>query len=150
MDLSIVYFILLMFFCVAMVWVCWYVVYRQTVIKKKIDKDTKENGNYYFGRIVKIEVISHDPETDINTYSAEVYFYCREEMRTRSVTENCGYNKFEYPIGSYVKIKYYNDDINFDEDSLNVTQMPENIKAFLKEKTDNIKEEELKRKPNFY
>ena len=140
-------------FYVCVISFCIYFIYTESKIireKKQKDKRTEQYGNYYYGRIVKIDVLSYDQEHDIRTYGAEVCFYCREEMRVRKVSDKCGYNKFEYPIGSYVKIKYYDDDINFDEDSANVTGMPENIKQFLKEKTDPMIEEELKAKPNFY
>ena len=52
---------------------------------------------------------------DAPEYQADVYLYITSEGRTETITEIIGFDPMKYPIKSYVKVKYYQGDINIEE-----------------------------------
>lgn len=79
-------------------------------------KDIKETGEYVNGQPI---------------YKAEFIIYVESEYTTKEITEKIGMNPEKYPIGSYVKAKYYNNDINI-LDKIDDINIPEEIKQKIK------------------
>lgn len=107
-----------------------------------IDKKTDKKGIECYGRIISISesgtYLNGKPE-----YKAEFLVYVYIENITKNIYETIGFNKEKYPLGSYVKLKYYNNDINIIELIENTNNIPENILKYLDveiDKNENIDE----------
>ncbi len=79
-------------------------------------KDIQETGEYVNGAPI---------------YKAEFNVYVESEYRTFELSEKIGMKPEKYPIGSYAKLKYYDNDINIIE-SIEETSIPEEIKEKIK------------------
>ena len=83
---------------------------------KKIAKDKKTDlhGEETFGRVIDV----HPNGNTFNgrrQYNALVEVYIKSENKTVQIEEVSGLGRSDYDIGDYVKVKYYNGDINFIE-----------------------------------
>ena len=79
-------------------------------------KDIKETGKY----------INDNP-----IYKAKFSVFVESLYEVKEIEEDLGKSKEEYPVGTYVKVKYYNDDINIIE-KLEEDRVPEEIKQKIK------------------
>lgn len=78
------------------------------------DKKTEKNGEECYGIVESTNTtgayVNGRPE-----YEALVQIYISSQNKTERITEKIGFDYNKYPIGSYVKVKYYNGDINIKE-----------------------------------
>lgn len=84
-------------------------------------KEIKESGKY----------INNYP-----IYKAEFNVYVESTCEKIEIEEEIGTKPEKYPIGSYVKVKYYNKDINI-IDKLDENLIPEEIKQKIKVEVTN-------------
>ena len=99
--------------------------------KVKKDKNTKKFGLPGYGIIRDIKptgcYVNEQPE-----FKASVDIINPETNQLETIDEVVGFNYNKYPINSYVNIKYYQGDINF-EGLVDKSQIPDSIKDSLKE-----------------
>lgn len=103
------------------------------------NKETAKYGEECFGKVVG----HYDTGIRVNEnplYGAKVVVYINSENRTMLVKEKMGYNPNLYKVGSYVKVEYYNEDINF------ICEVPENmvsvsIRETIEKDTNNYSED---------
>lgn len=80
---------------------------------KKIIRNTATNinGEDCFGKVCNIynsgTYVNGNPE-----FKADIVVYISSIQETKIISEVVGFNRNQYPIGSYVLLKYYNGDIN--------------------------------------
>ncbi len=81
------------------------------IIKIIRDTSTSVKGEECFGKICNIynsgAYINGRPEL-----KADILVYISSTQETQIVSETIGFNMYKYRTGSYVKLKYYNGDIN--------------------------------------
>lgn len=105
---------------------------RKVIINYNID--TK--GEECYGRISRI-YNSGNYVNDRPELKADVIVYIPSLSDTDVISEVIGFDYSKYPKDSYVKVKYYNGDINFDE-VIDENMIPTGIK----EKIDELIEED--------
>lgn len=98
---------------------------------KEISKNraTEKNGKQCFGKVFGIEETG-DRVNGKSLYKAKLLVYVPEESTVEIFEESIGFDYTKYPIGSYVSVKYYCGDINF-EYSVYEKNVPEYIKQKL-------------------
>ena len=96
---------------------------------------TKKHGERCYGRVLDVRR-NGVYVNNVPMYKAQVMIYSNDEMCEQTVWEDIGYDPSLYPVGSFVKVLYYQGDINFDSESTQVDDMPNNTKEYLLSKTD--------------
>ena len=106
---------------------------------KKVYKDyqTKKNGEECYGRIVSIQPTGKSVN-DKPIYKAEILIYSENEGKEYTISEEIGYNPEKYPVGNFLRVLYYNGDINIIKDSITEKDIPENMKDYLYSKSPAI------------
>ena len=95
---------------------------------RKIIRDTSTNlkGEECFGKVCNIynsgSYVNGKPEL-----KADILVYINSIQETKMLSEVIGFDMYKYRIGSYVKLKYYNDDINL-EGIIDVSELPSDAK----------------------
>ena len=95
---------------------------------RKILRDTSTNlkGEECFGKVCNIynsgAYVNGRPEL-----KADILVYIPSIQETKIVSEIIGFDMYKYRIGSYVKLKYYNGDINF-KGIVDVYELPSDAK----------------------
>lgn len=93
--------------------------------KMQADVATEDFGEECFGRICKL---SSTGSSNGNTYySATIIAYLPKEGIVKFFNEDIGYNCYEFPEGTYLRLKYFQDDANIKE-IVNENIIPEKIK----------------------
>lgn len=109
----------------------WYIgiyVLKNGLKKMKADIATENFGEECFGRIYEL---SSAGSTNGNTfYRANIIAYLPNEGIVKTFQEDIGYNFYEFPEGSYVRLKYFQDDVNIIEIA-NENIIPEKVKSKL-------------------
>jgi hypothetical protein len=105
-------------------------------LKKIIqNKKTEKYGEICYGIITNVypdgSYVNDAPE-----YQADVYLYITSEGRTETITEIIGFDPMKYPIKSYVKVKYYQGDINIEEGLSSIKDIPMATQRYFKEYED--------------
>lgn len=81
--------------------------------KMQADIATEDFGEECFGRICKL---SSTGSSNGNTYyEATIIAYLPKEGNIKTFKEDIGYNFYEFPEGSYVRLKYFQNDVNIKE-----------------------------------
>ena len=74
---------------------------------------TKTKGEECYGRITNVynsgAYVNDRPEL-----KADFLVYMPSTQSTQMLSEKIGFNRYKYPIGSYVRLKHYNGDINIE------------------------------------
>ena len=97
------------------------------------DRKTSANGEICYGIITNIDSDSSSVQVNGQSqYKATVDFYVSSMNCMKSLSESVGYKFGKYSIGSCVKIKFYNDDINIIENNIDINTLPYNIQDYLK------------------
>lgn len=114
----------------------WYVgiVFVKAGYKQyKANKNTDLYGEECFGKVIKVyetgAYVNDSPE-----YKADFVVYIPSINEVLVVSEVIGYTTREYPIGSSIRGKYYNGDVNIIEKGTIVTLSPfaeEKIKEYM-------------------
>lgn len=106
----------------------WYIgiyMLKNGLKKMKADLATEDFGEECFGRIAEL---SSTGSTNGNTYyKATIIAYLPKEGIVKTFQEDIGYNYYEFPEGSYLRLKYFQDDVNIKE-IVNENIIPEKIK----------------------
>lgn len=68
---------------------------------------------------------------DAPIYIAEFKVYDENTMEAKIIKEEVGIFPSKYPIGAYIKVKYYNNDVNLIK-VVSEEEVPENIMRFIK------------------
>ncbi len=105
-------------------------------IKKIIqNKKTEKYGEICYGIVTNVypdgSYVNNAPE-----YQADVYLYITSEGRTDTITEIIGFDPMKYPTKSYVKVKYYQGDINIIEGLNSIKDVPMATQRYFKEYED--------------
>lgn len=102
---------------------------------KKVIKDmkTKNKGEECFG-IIKNKYTTGNYVNNNPQYKVDVCVYIESENRVETISEVIGFNPEKYMINSYVKLKYYDNDINIIE-NVDYTNISENAKYYLKDQS---------------
>jgi hypothetical protein len=150
---------ILFVFCIAMVLIIGY------FKKKKIDVTTKVHGEECYAKVLDCLETGNFA---FNKREVKVIalLYSEHENKRRVLEEVVGYNNIEsYPKDSYLKVIYYNDDINV-KNIIDEREVPSNIKTYLnddlatkaydefkkeqkeKQEEQKLKEEAINRKIN--
>ena len=74
------------------------------------DKLTEKNGVYSIGKILQVYPVGIS-NTNGNLHNAEVAV-CLPNREIKTFVEEIGFPPFAYQADDYVKVKYYNSDIN--------------------------------------
>lgn len=98
---------------------------------KKIIKDstTNKNGEICFGKICNI----YHSGTYVNGYpelKADILVFIPSTQETKTISEIIGFDINKYQIDSYVRLKYYNGDVNI-EDVVDSSILPLNAQDIL-------------------
>lgn len=101
---------------------------------------TSKNGEECFG-IIKNVYESGTYINDSAEYKADVIVYIESLGKVEIISEVIGFNLSKFPVGSYVKLKYYNGDINI-LDVVDYNSISENSKYYLKNEESNIEKVE--------
>lgn len=109
------------------------------ISSKKIirDKKTDKYGEIGYGIIQSI----YNSGTYINgvpELKADVLVYLESQNRVETISEIIGMGRPKYQINAVVKLKYYNDDINFIEEVTNYDYLSENIRIFIDNNKTNV------------
>lgn len=108
--------------------VFWYIgiyMLKNGLKKMKADISTEDFGEECFGRIYKL---SSAGSTNGNTYyRATIIAYLPKEGIVKFFNEDIGYNCYDFPEGTYLRLKYFQDDANIKE-IVNENIIPEKIK----------------------
>ncbi len=98
------------------------------------DKKTDDFGNIVFGRILDISTTG-TYTNNIPELKATILAYIPEEGGTRTFTEIIGYSAKDYPPGTFLLLKHFEDDVNIvqiiQEDSVSAVALEK-----LKDKTE--------------
>lgn len=103
--------------------------------KYKTDKNTEEYGEECFAKIRSV-YFSGTVVNNRREYKADFLVYIPSERRVKKISETIGFDPMDYPENGYVKVKYYQDDINIKE-TLSVDFVPKNIKNFIEDYKGN-------------
>ena len=98
---------------------------------------TRTHGELCYGRVLAVERTG----TYVNErpiFKAEIYLHSQLDGEDYTIWEEVGFNPQKYPTGSFVQVKYYKGDINFDETSAYTEDIPESMKQYLLSKTANL------------
>lgn len=121
----------------------WYIgiyILKSGLKKKKADVATENFGEECFGRITEL---SSAGSTNGNTfYRATIIAYLPQEGIVKTFQEDIGYNYYEFPEGSYLRLKYFQDDVNIKE-IINENKIPEKIRSILVMPEENQKFEKI-------
>lgn len=110
-------------------------------IKKRIaDSNTEKFGIDAYGKICKIESIGSSNGNSY--YKACVAVYVPSENITKIIDEDIGYYSNKFSEVSYLRLKYYEGDINIKEE-IDGKYIPENIKSIIDELVKNSEEQEI-------
>ena len=100
-----------------------------------IYKKTEKYGEICYGIVTNVypdgSYVNNAPE-----YQADVYLYITSEGRTDTITEIIGFDPMKYPTKSYVKVKYYQGDINIIEGLNSIKDVPMATQRYFKEYED--------------
>lgn len=106
----------------------WYIgiyLLKSGLRKMKADAATEDFGEECFGRICEL---SSTGSTNGNTfYRATIIAYLPKEGIVKTFQEDIGYNYYEFPEGSYLRLKYFQDDVNIKE-IINENIIPEKVR----------------------
>lgn len=95
--------------------------------KLVIDFSTNTKGEECFGKIYNTYnsgvYINESPEL-----KADILVYIPSIGETRVISEVIGFDRLKYPFGSFVKLKYYNGDINL-QAVVDEQELPANARA---------------------
>lgn len=95
-------------------WVIGIFMLFKGIIKIIKDTSTNMNGEECFGRICDIYPsgarVNGRPE-----FKADFLVYIPSTQETTVISEKIGFNRYKYSKGYYVRLKYYNGDINIEE-----------------------------------
>lgn len=100
-------------FFLGMFWAVGIFILFRGIIKIIKDISTNIKGEECFGKVYNI----YNSGTYVNgrpELKADILVYIQSLQDTMIVSEIIGFNIGKYRIGSYVKLKYYNGDINFE------------------------------------
>ena len=101
---------------------------------------TAKNGKYYIGKIIEVYP-SGNSVNGRSLYNAEITFYIDSENEIKTLKETVGYSEDKYPIGSYVKVKYYKNDINIIEAIEDESLVPYKLKDIKVDNDEDIIEQ---------
>ena len=102
---------------------------------KKVFKDSKTNskGELCYGVITDISPDEGGVQVNGRAQSKVTVQFFVESLNTmKTLSENIGFKEDEYSIGSCVRIKYYDGDINIVEKYVDINQVPVNIQNYLR------------------
>lgn len=89
------------------------------------DKSTEKNGEICYGRIKEISPTGVTVNGN-QQLKAKVYFYIPSLNKEEILDEVIGYSYNSYHEGEYVKLKYYNNDINI-LGKVDKNEVPQNV-----------------------
>lgn len=92
-------------------WIIGIIMVIVGIKKEKRDKKTEQYGEECYGKIMNV----YPSGTYVNNrplFKADFKIYIPSERVVRTISEEVGFNPVDYPINGYVKIKYYDNDIN--------------------------------------
>ena len=115
-------------------WIIGIIILGLGIKKYKQDKATENFGQECYAKIVNV----YPSGTRINNrmeFKADFLVYVPMRGNVIKVAEIIGFNPVDYPVNSYAKVKYYNNDINFIE-NLSIDRVPVNIRDSI----DNYKQ----------
>lgn len=98
------------------------------VAKMISDKKTDKNGIECFGYIDSVEAFVGDEST------AKMRVYISTENRVLKIEEDVNGKTAEYAAGDFIRVKYYNDDVNVLSRVEDEGEIPEDIRNVLKPK----------------
>ena len=75
-------------------------------------------------------------------YKVEIIVYSNKEATDYTVWEDIGFDPGRFKLGSFIKVLYYNGDVNFTENSNYAENIPESIKEYLLSKSQYLINEE--------
>lgn len=97
------------------------------IIRKTLRKNLiNTKGEECFGRVQNV----YNPGIYVNEkpgLKADILMYIPSIQDTQTSSKTIGFDKDQYPIGSYVKLKYYNGDINI-EGPIDEFELPSDVK----------------------
>lgn len=93
------------------------------------NRKTEKHGTQCFGMICDIQKTGAYSNGKAE-YKAKVYFINPETRGIEKLEEIIGFDYNKYQIGSYIKCKYYQDDINI-SDQIQDYEVPEYIREYL-------------------
>lgn len=106
------------------------------IITVKKDSDTENKGELAYGRITRVyksgTYINNRPE-----YKIDAKVFIPSTFETTMLSEVIGFNRSLYPVGTYVEVKYYNNDINIVR-MIDLEEMPSHIADRLYKETASI------------
>lgn len=118
----------------SMFWYVGIVMVKSGIKQYKANKNTDLYGEECYGKITAVyetgSYVNDNPE-----YKADIVVYIPSINDVVTVSEVIGYSKKEYPLGTPVRGKYYNGDINIIERGPIVTMSPfaeEKINEYMK------------------
>lgn len=109
-----------------------------TGLRKLIrDGRTEKQGEICYGMVENVypsgSYVNGQP-----LYKADVLVFIPSENREATISENIGFKSYDYPVQSFVKVKYFNNDINIKE-RLSLEKVPLDIKErFISNRTQPI------------
>ena len=102
---------------------------------------TTNYGEECYGRVLSIErngaYVNDQP-----MYKVEIIVYSNKEATDYTVWEDIGFDPGRFKLGSFIKVLYYNGDVNFTENSNYAENIPESIKEYLLSKSQYLINEE--------
>ena len=92
-------------------WIIGIIMLTVGIKKEKRDKKTEQYGEECYGKIMNV----YPSGTYVNNraeFKADFKIYITSERMIKTISETIGFNPVDYPINGYVKVKYYENDIN--------------------------------------
>ena len=110
-------------------------------IKKRIaDSKTEEFGIDAYGKICKLETVGSS--NGQSYYKARVAVYVPSQNITKIIDEDIGYDSSKFSETSYLKLKYYEGDINFKEE-IDEKYISDVVKSKIDELIENQEEQDI-------
>jgi len=94
--------------------------------KYKTDKATEKFGDECYAKIVNV----YPSGTTVNgrrEFKADFLVYVSMSRAVKKIAEIIGFDPVDFPVNSYARVKYYNNDINIKE-IISVNSVPVNIR----------------------
>lgn len=120
-------------------WLVGIIILKNGIKKIIADRNTELYGEECFGRICEISSIGSSNGNSF--YQAKISVYVPSEGITKIVSEDIGYDYNKFKKGSYLKLRYYENDVNIKQ-VVDDNYLSEKIKSRINQMWDDKLEEE--------
>lgn len=125
---------------VAVFWIVGYHMLKTGLKKMAADRDTEKYGTECYGKIYKI--INAGSVNGNQHYTAKIVAYIPSEGISKMFQEDIGFDRYEFPENSYLRLRYYKDDVNI-KGVVDSSYISENARKSMEQLIEDTEKEEI-------